>query len=86
MMFEPVTIKLNKNKVKAIIGYSSMALFSSLYDFCLKAKIKVEEPKDREGLYTIFIIHIETVEQAMVFYDRYNKKISELARKAKALA
>jgi len=73
--FKPIKVKLKKeflNDIRYELAYS-------VYNFCRKYKIKVEEPWDKKKeRYNLFILHIDTFTKAFAFSNRFLKVFKDM--------
>ena len=82
MPFEPITITIDKFAYREISFNTEASTY--LYSWCKKHKIKVDEPFNNEKeCYDKMIIHIDTPEKAMIFQERWIKRLEKLAEKLK---
>jgi hypothetical protein len=73
--FKPIKIKLKKELLNDL-GYS---FSDSVYNFCRRHKIKVEEPWDKnKERYNLFILHIDTFTKAFAFSNRFLKAFKDM--------
>jgi hypothetical protein len=55
------------------------------YDWCKGHKIKIEEPKSKDGLYHTFVVTLKTPKEKMLFQSKWYNKLSKYLSQAKAI-
>jgi hypothetical protein len=72
MKTEDITITITKDDYGTDESYN-------LFLWCKRHKIKIEEPRNSEGLFNKMIIHLDTLEKQVLFQQKYIDKLKQYA-------
>ncbi len=73
-----ILITLNKDDLD-----ESFLAPNRMYEFCIKHKIDIKEPRDSKGLFSCFIITLKTEKDKILFSGKYIDTLKKIAGKIK---